>query len=423
MPATHAEASRWIKQDWWLGGKVRHAEASAGGAVGVLFVWTERRDQYPIPTADFVVKPLASSAASTQFAEKVLTHVAKAASPESIEIKKGTQGFLGIQDLIRTLVHNQGMTPERAAPYQNAGCFVLQRMMAGYTEMSREYKTAPDNLKAMLNNQELMKNLGKLAAADLIIGNGDRIENGNFANVMFNAQGEVASIDSTAMLASYEQLMKAAAEAGNYGGSLSSVEGGFGTPQMRWVKSIATPDRSGGAAAPTDEQIQLLQARSHDDTRPAPVLPTVASLTFAEVNKDVLLWNKLERELRMRVDRPPSPGRPAITPPSEVEWQNAKTNFLIGFNKGLQRIDTLLGGLAVYKRSFMASGAWKELKKEYKEVGFSGVDPNLSWFNLVVRREIYRKLRGGATMKDAIAAGVSLAAKKENKMLKKERHG
>jgi len=112
-----------------------------------------------------------------------------------------------------------------------------------------------------------------------------------------------------------------------------------------------------------------------------------------------------------------------ITEPSDNEWNEARRLFIIDFKQGLHTVDNLLGGKAKFRRGVFASKAWGGIKEEYKEVGFSGVDPNLSWFSLVVRREMYMELRRGKTMEQAIASGTALAARKQNKFLEKNRKG
>ncbi len=60
-----------------------------------------------------------------------------------------------------------------------------------------------------------MENRGKLTAADMIIGNGDRVENTNMGKIMFNDDGQIAAIDSAAIdsaaiLSSFDQMVRAA---------------------------------------------------------------------------------------------------------------------------------------------------------------------------------------------------------------------
>ncbi len=416
MPISHNEAAKWSAAQWAQ--YVKHARASGDGAVGVLFIWTDDVPPFAIPTAAFVAKPLGGSAVSTTFAEKVLGNVVGADSPDSVELKKHSNGSAGIRLLVAKLVKSGQMTKERAAPYLKADSFVLQKMMHGYTEMSDAYKATPDGLKKILNNVALMKNLGKLAAADLILGNGDRVENGNFGNIMFNADGTIASIDSSSLLASFEQMAKASdlENMDYFGGAFASRDDN--QRRETWVTGIA----QGGMAAPTDSQIKGFQAKMTGGATAAPTLAPVAKMSAVEKGQHGLLFDEMKAELMGRVEQARGTAKP-ITEPSDNEWSEAKRLFVIGFKDGLHAVDNLLGGKAKFRRGVFASSAWSGLKKEYKEVGFSGVDPNLSWFSLVVRREMYMQLRRGKTMEQAIAAGTALAAKKQNKFLEKKRVG
>ncbi len=416
MPISHNEAAKWTATQW--GQLVKHARASGDGAVGVLFIWTDDVPPFAIPTAAFVAKPLGGSAASTKFAEKVLGTVVGADSPDSVELTKRSNGSAGLRLIVTKLVKNGQMTKERAAPYLKADSFVLQRMMHGYQEMSDAYKATPDGLKKILNNVALMKNLGKLAAADLILGNGDRVENGNFGNIMFNADGTLASIDSSSLLASFEQIAKASDQQNMdyFGGSFQSKDNE--NRRTAWVEGIAR----GGIAAPTDSQIKGFQAKMTGGATAAPTLAPVAKMSAVEKGQHGSLFDEMKHELMGRVDRARGTANP-ITPPADNEWTEARRLFVMGFKDGLHAVDNLLGGKGKFRHGVFASKAWDGLKKDYKEVGFSGVDPNLSWFSLVVRREMYMQLRRGKTMEQAIAAGTALAAKKQNKFLEKKRVG
>jgi len=297
---------------------------------------------------------------------------------------------------------------------------VLQKMMHGYTEMSEEYRAGPDRLKRMVNDDSLMTNLGKLAAADLILGNGDRIENCNFGNIMFNADGTIAAIDSQALLASFEQIAKAS--------DLQNMDywgGAFAQQQQEnrrtaWVTGLA----QGGMAAPTNAQISQFQRKmlQPEANHAAPVLAPVAKLSAVEKGGDGRLFEELIIQFEGRIREAKGTANP-IEEPTTDEWMKARRHFMRGFQAGLAKVDTLLGGKAKFQRAVFSSGAWKGLKEEYKKVGYSGVDPNLSWLNLVVRREMYMQLRNGKSMEQAIAAGTALAAKKQGKMLAKQRKG
>ena len=149
MPVSHTDAAKWSSGMWLT--RVKHAQASGEGAVGVLFIWTDTLPEYRIPTAAFVVKPLGGSAASTKFAEKVIKDVVGADSPDSIELPRGSNGYTGVNAQVQRLVRTGALTPERAAAYLSAGSFVLQKMMGGYIEMSEAYKKGPYVLRQIVN--------------------------------------------------------------------------------------------------------------------------------------------------------------------------------------------------------------------------------------------------------------------------------
>jgi hypothetical protein len=55
------------------------------------------------------------------------------------------------------------------------------------------------------------------------------------------------------------------------------------------------------------------------------------------------------------------------------------------------------------------------LKQQFKEDGHGGTDPNFSWHNLTIRREVYMSLRSGQGIDDAVNHGAKLAETKEKK--------
>jgi hypothetical protein len=413
---THRDAANWSAWEWVS--NVSRVKASGDGAVGVLFVWANDVQavggEYSIPTASFIVKPLAGSAVSTRFAEKVLTKVADVDSPDSIELAPKTKGYNGVRAVVDDAIKKGWMDAARARPYQNAGSFVLQRMMRGYREMANDLEPegGPEALVRIITNHKLMKNMGKLAAADMIIGNGDRIEAMNMGNIMFNNDGTIAAIDSASILASFEQLIKVneirEGTLGMEGASQAEL-------RTAYVEKIAI----GGVSAPTNLQLEHMKTTGPGRIKVA-TAPS-ASLQYARVeavengamfdNMRGILLNKIKN----RVDGPH-----ALTPPTEANWIDAKKHFLAGFKEGLATIDTLLGGKAAYRRKFLGSSAWKsqewkDLKKEFKKAGQDGSDPNFSWHNLTVRREVYMALRDGQGIDAAVTRGAKLAEEKERK--------
>ena len=413
---THRDAAKWSAWEWM--NNVNRVRASGDGAVGVLFVWAKDvppvGGEYTIPTASFIVKPLAGSAVSTRFAEAVLTKVADVDSPDSIELAKNSKGFNGVRSVVDEAIKKGWMEAARARPYLDAGSFVLQKMMRGYREMANDLEPegGPDALVRIITNDKLMKSMGKLAAADMIIGNGDRIQAMNMGNIMFNDDGTIAAIDSASILASFTQLIKVneirEGTLGMQGASQAEL-------RNTYVERIAF----GGVSAPTDLQLEHMKTTGKGRIKVA-TAPS-ASLQYGSVaavengtmfdNMRSILANKIKNRVG---------GPHPLTAPTEANWTEAKKHFGDGFKEGLAIIDTLLGGKAAYRRKFLGSSAWKsqewkDLKKEFKKAGQDGSDPNFSWHNLTIRRDVYMALRDGQGIDAAVTRGAKLAEKKEKK--------
>ena len=113
---THRDAAEWSAWEWVS--NVSRVRASGDGAVGVLFVWANDvhpvGGEYSIPTASFIVKPLAGSAVSTRFAEAVLTKVADVDSPDSIELARNSKGFNGVLAVVDDAIKKGWMEAARA---------------------------------------------------------------------------------------------------------------------------------------------------------------------------------------------------------------------------------------------------------------------------------------------------------------------
>lgn len=88
MPTTK-EVQNWKAMEWQT--RVSYIKPSAGGAIGVLFVWVWPKNgngDSSNSTADFVIKPLQGFAAPTKFSEHVLPRMANANSLNSKPISK-----------------------------------------------------------------------------------------------------------------------------------------------------------------------------------------------------------------------------------------------------------------------------------------------------------------------------------------------
>ena len=70
------------------------------------------------------------------------------------------------------------------------------------------------------------------------------------------------------------------------------------------------------------------------------------------------LFDKLNVELEGRFNLSNATANP-MEAPSERGWKAAKKGFVRGFEAGLNAVDTLLGGLSVFRRKFVGNQIWE----------------------------------------------------------------
>jgi len=90
--------------------------------------------------------------------------------------------------------------------YKEAGSFMIQKLAVGMMELA-DANRLDGGLSMVLRNAALMKNLGRLFAADAVLGNGDRIQQMNTGNIAFRSDGNVFAIDRTTIMASFESIL------------------------------------------------------------------------------------------------------------------------------------------------------------------------------------------------------------------------
>lgn len=421
----------WGNAQWQTA--IKHAHPSGDGAVGVAFCWTrnpssEGPDYNDLSSADFVIKPAADGVSSVKFGEKFLKETVGAISVNTLVIPKSDPRFLLIKNqLLRARngaenslkAHeaaktaaddaNQQLNPvvlkgprmwkgqllkkptytassrdQKAAVrwasqwhhYENATAYLVQDMAQALVEFKDEYiRTDPGHgLEQMLRNATFMRNLGRLFAADAVLGNGDRLCSLNTGNILFNANtGQIYAIDTSALLTNFQRVISAP--------GYNKADGGD-TKADDWVKQVEQPNR--GLSVATGGGLAIA--------------------TFA-MNRlfDVDAWwdNMFEYTLRQGLNK-----RGIMV--SQNVWQQARTWFKLGVDEGLREVDARLSGLN-----------WLGVKQKFQAYSRKfGDNPNLDWTNFKMRR-IYVKavlaekerLGGRELSKDEIAAAQMKAFK------------
>jgi hypothetical protein len=385
------DIQKWNKR--W-GTDVAYCCPSSGGAVGIVFVWTgtvwnggtQWNDKtqtsgafggYKYDEAAFVIKPIQGSAAPTKFAEHVLSKISGAHSPHSVPIKRTT---VNAQSLINMLAkfRDRETNPTIKARwlaifshYQHADSLLIQETQKGITELGDQYKpdaykVAGGGLDRILTDQTLMTNLGKLFAADALIGNGDRLSNMNTGNIVFKPDGSISSIDSTTVLTDFHAVLN------DQTATQLFTSDGSAFDRNHWVKDHVL--KSGNTQVLNVVQQNAIMSGT------AQGLPTLAPGGGVAEIFDVKTWwtNKFRKDLEEGLKKH-SPGQ--MSPPENV-WFQAELWFAAGVNAGIQQIDGKLSGFN-----------WMLMKNKYKSfVNRFGGDPNLDWTNFKIRRK-YIKLR------------------------------
>ena len=437
MALKSSEVAKWKASEWQ--GHVKHVLPSKGGAVGVMFCWTRNPGSsgpdYSKPaTADFVIKPFSGSAAPTKFAESFLQRAIGASTVHTRPITK-TNDHQKFQAILQVLSYFKGklessekedgsfsMTAEQLPQnrpgnryarvavrtnrytmgardkeilarwrevwpnYSGADGFLVQEMAADITELADEYKETGSGrgIRAVLCNKRLMYNLGRLFAADAVLGNGDRLCNMNTGNILFNrGTGGVWAIDSETILSNYHKCI-----------ALKNFDTGQfeqlapANPQA-WAESIATnaltkvPDVSKGVP------------------RKSAVLPPDFTLKhFYDLDR---WWDKTFR-FSLESDFSVKHGLVSTDPPLPGEWEDARRDFRRGVEDGLREVDRQLSGLN-----------WLAVKNKFARYAKQyGDDPNLDWTNFKLRRIYIKAFRRGLNQEQALQAVKDYADRKLN---------
>ena len=389
MKKLPGDIQKWNKR--W-GTDVAYCCPSSGGAVGIIFIWTgtvwsggtkwndltqssESVSGYKFSEAAFVIKPIQGSAAPTKFAEHILSKIGGARSPHSVPLKRTTinaQSLVNMLGKFRDNEPNQEVKKRWAQVfqhYQHADSFLIQETQLGITELGDQYK--PDaysksggGLDKILTNQTLMTNLGKLFAADALIGNGDRLSNMNTGNIVFRHDGTISAIDSTTVLTDYNAILSDQTATQLFTKDATPFD------QNHWIKDHAL--NSGNT--------QVMNVSQQTAAMNGLGMPTLAPGGGVAEIFDVKTWwtSKFKKDLEDGLAK----HSPNETSPPDNVWFQAELWFTSGVNLGIQQIDNKLSGLN-----------WFLMKNKYKFfVNKFGGDPNLDWTNFKIRRK-YIKLR------------------------------
>lgn len=399
MSKIPGDIQKWNKR--W-GTDVKYCRPSDGGAVGIMFVWTSLNKwtnadgsygNWESKDAAFVIKPIQGSAAPTKFAENILSKIGGAQSPNSVPINGLTiyaQSLLNMLfrfSTIETDPQIRARWQQIMQHYRNADTLLIQETQKGIQELGDFYKPKAYNqpgggLEKILTDQILMTNLGKLFAADAMIGNGDRLSNMNTGNVAFDASGKILAIDSSTILTNYQAIINDPTYL-SYG-LISNTPGNWATEHIHQNGFFANPSAT--------------QQKNYGKPGvPSPVLPPGAGIS--EIF-DVKTWweNRFRKELEAKLIQ----HSPNETPPSKNVWFQAELWFTAGVSEGIQQIDLQLSGLN-----------WLKIKSSYKSyLQKYGGDPNLDWMNFKVRRRYVKLRKKGFSDDQALTAIQEYAARR-----------
>jgi hypothetical protein len=200
----NAEVPSIEKIDWESADSVK--PSSGGGKGGVMFV--------KIGKEMHVVKAVHGSPSTAIFGEEMVKKISGAETTESRPVKKESAEGMKISELL----HKYRLTDsdpdlkltdeygkdiwERQYPFfERASYFLVQKTMQSENEFGKVSKSNPMRI---LGDDELLRNIGKLYAADSLIGNHDRFGQMNLGNVFLSDSGGLAAIDTDAILQNFE---------------------------------------------------------------------------------------------------------------------------------------------------------------------------------------------------------------------------
>ena len=383
------DIDKWDNNKWTQ--QVVNCRPSSGGAVGVIFVWAgmaySRQNVQNPSHAAFVIKPIQGSAAPTKFAEHVLSKISGALSPNSKPIPRRSTSGSGLV-LTLKMFRDRETDPTVKARWQQvfqhydrADAFLIQETQTGIKEFGDEYREQ-SGLALMLLNTDLMTNLGKLFAADALIGNGDRLSKLNTGNIIFKKDGTLCSIDTTTILTDFNSIV-ADHQLGIY-----FTPDGSALNAKNWAANDIVKFGSTQAASPMQQQ--------QFGKQQIVLAPSAAVETL--FNVDVWWMNEFRSHLESEIQKlaPPLPS------PPETVWNHAKMCFKRGVDEGINQIDVKLSGLN-----------WMMMKNKYKNfVSRYGGDPNLDWMNFKVRRRYIKLRKKGFSDADALKDVQNYVARK-----------
>lgn len=382
------EIEKWDNNKW--NQQVVYCKPSSGGAVGVIFVWAGRaysRQSFLNPsTAAFVIKPAQGSAAPTKFAEHMLGKIGGLISPNSRPIQRHSYSGSGLM-LTLKMFRDKETDPiikqrwlQIFSKYDLADGFLIQDVQSNIKEFGEEYRET-GGLAKLLTDQTLMTNLGKLFAADALIGNGDRLSNANMGNVIFKPDGTLCSIDSTTILTDFQAILNDSSKLSN-----SSATNYIDVTAQNWATNDIV--KNGWSQIPTPAQ------QKKYDPLVSGTEPVLAPSFPLQSLDDVNTWwtNKFRPHLESGL----TSMKPPLPSPADSVWDQAKTWFAAGVKEGIRQIDLQLSGFN-----------WLLVKNKYKNyINRYGGDPNLDWTNFKIRR-MYIKMLSKGYKEDAALEQVS----------------
>ena len=384
------DIDKWDNNQWAR--QMVYCRPSSGGAVGVVFAWAgmaySRQNMKDPKHAAFVIKPIQGAASPTKFAEHILSKIGGAKSPNSKPIPRRSLSGSGLV-LTLKMFRDRETDPQIKSRwrevfqhYDRADTFLIQETQVGIKEFGDEYREQ-SGLAMMLLNNDLMLNLGKLFAADALIGNGDRLSNMNAGNIIFQRDGTLCSIDTTTILTNFQAILDDTTK-------ISTTFANLGTmPANHWVTNDIV--KYGGVQVPSRNQ----QAAYERGISPA-VAPSFGLNTLFNVES---WWKDMFRghlEDGLRKLNPPLPS------PPDTAWNNGLMHFKRGVDEGIRQIDSKLSGFN-----------WMMMKNKYKSfVSRYGGDANLDWMNFKIRRKYIKLRKSGISEEQALKAVQDYVARK-----------
>ena len=181
----------------WPAANTLNRQRSGEGAAGVFFV----NDAGPVFTpGTVVVKPMASSGEAS-FANRFLTQAMGFEAPDSVTYRKGTAAADVLEDVLTTAgVVGLRNAAEAQTQVDNCTQFLVMSMVEG-----RSIQTLDDaGATEFLQNEDALKQVGRLMVSDAFLGNEDRLVGvspvnlGNFFYATAHAlqAGKVTTIDN-----------------------------------------------------------------------------------------------------------------------------------------------------------------------------------------------------------------------------------